>query len=717
MITVFWGGIDSKAANDQQIIYGEVVDLSDFEYNSEISLFSEEDHTLELNSGNHEKWIDRIDVPDYADTLYQTLVEYTDNDGVDDLMIDDSGYSKETATVVNYGEPYGCDYVHVIKFVTIENPTDSDMSYAFSVMRAVYDAFDMDHPEVFWLSGSSYGYINRSATATGYTDTYYFLIKMHEGSYLGEFDVRSGNYPDETSIKSDIEVRDHAVEEILNTDAVKNASNTYEKVKALNEWLTMHNEYNMDVYGNGYSERTKAHKCISALTGGTGDNRPVCEGYSKAFKVLCDQLEIPCVITTGNAYVTPGAEPESHSWNCVGMENDKWYSVDVTWNDPAATNNDVAVSGYENENYLLVGEDTVISGMAFKDSHVTTNVLSLNGLSFSNEPVLCSDQYIYEPEKEPVNTNEVFRIAGATRYETSFSIADAYKEKLGVDQFDAVIIANGRNFADALAGSYLANVKNAPIFLYNNKKSNVADIAAYLKNNLSPEGQIYILGGTAAVGNDADILNTDYTVKRLSGADRYETNLIILKEAGITDQEILIATGKTFADSLSASATGRPILLVGNKLTDAQKEFLSSLNGNQLYILGGTSAVSAEMEKEIKAFGNITRISGTNRYETSVLIAQEFFETPEKAVLAYAKNFPDGLCGGSLAISMDAPLILTATGNNSSVAAEYIQAKGIFSGAILGGEGSEGNYLITDETAKEIFNLTEEQEIIYFSEF
>ena len=79
MITVFWGGIDSKAANDQQIIYGEVVDLSDFEYNSEISLFSEEDHTLELNSGNHEKWIDRIDVPDYADTLYQTLVEYIVN--------------------------------------------------------------------------------------------------------------------------------------------------------------------------------------------------------------------------------------------------------------------------------------------------------------------------------------------------------------------------------------------------------------------------------------------------------------------------------------------------------------------------------------------------------------------------------------------------------------------------------------------------------------
>ena len=39
------------------------------------------------------------------------------------------------------------------------------------------------------------------------------------------------------------------------------------------------------------------------------------------------------------------------------------------------------------------------------------------------------------------------------------------KEVLGVEKFETIIIASGANFADALAGSYLATVKSAPILL------------------------------------------------------------------------------------------------------------------------------------------------------------------------------------------------------------------------------------------------------------
>ena len=59
---------------------------------------------------------------------------------------------------------------------------------------------------------------------------------------------------------------------------------------------------------------------------------------------------------------------------------------------------------------------------------------------------------------------------------------------------------------------------------------------------------------------------------------------------------------------------------------------------------------------------------------------------------------PDGLCGGPLAMAMDAPLILTKT-DRQSAAKNYIQNKNIKNGAVLGGAS-----LIDDDTAMDIFD-------------
>ncbi|MBQ8833676.1 MAG: cell wall-binding repeat-containing protein [Oscillospiraceae bacterium] len=75
------------------------------------------------------------------------------------------------------------------------------------------------------------------------------------------------------------------------------------------------------------------------------------------------------------------------------------------------------------------------------------------------------------------------------------------------------------------------------------------------------------------------------------------------------------------------------------------------------------------------------------------------------AVLAYAWNFPDGLCGGPLAAAMDTPLILTMTGYESQ-AEEYVQSFGLTKGIILGGTG-----LISDASVREIFGLGTDVEI------
>lgn len=310
-----------------------------------------------------------------------------------------------------------------------------------------------------------------------------------------------------------------------------------------------------------------------------------------------------------------------------------------------------------------------------------------------------------ETKTEPIPSNpSVYRVYGEGRYKTALKAADMLKETLGVEKFDTIVVACGTDFADALSGSYLANKKNAPILLVH--KNSVDYVADYIAENLTDDGLVYILGGEGAVPASLDeaLEAASIDVKRLAGSGRYDTNLLILEEAGVENEDILICTGKNFADCLSASATGLPILLTNNiALKDSQKEFLDSLNGNKLYIIGGDGVVSEEIANEI---GTHTRISGSGRYETSILVANTFFDFPSKAVLAYGGNFPDGLCGGPLAYAMNAPLILTRD-TTSSYAIDYAEENGITSGVVLGGSS-----LIGDGTVKAIFQMDDSAPIL-----
>ena len=125
-----------------------------------------------------------------------------------------------------------------------------------------------------------------------------------------------------------------------------------------------------------------------------------------------------------------------------------------------------------------------------------------------------------------------------------------------------------------------------------------------------------------------------------------------------------------------------------------------------IYIIGGDGAVSAQIADELTAFGTVTRISGKSRYETSVAVAENFFGSVDKAVVASGKNFPDGLCGGPLAAAMNAPLILTADGKIEA-AADYMAANTVESGYVLGGSGA-----LADESVVDVFALESAAEII-----
>ena len=311
-----------------------------------------------------------------------------------------------------------------------------------------------------------------------------------------------------------------------------------------------------------------------------------------------------------------------------------------------------------------------------------------------------------EDPTEPVDPEEpaldgVIRIAGDDRIATSLMLAAQLKEVLRVEKFDAVVVASALNFPDALTGSYLAAEKKAPILL--TYPAAHAKIRAYIQENLKPGGMVYILGGEGAVSADFANGLGGFSIKRLAGSDRFGTNLEIMKEAGnYAGKPVLIATAVNFADSLSASAAGLPMVLVYGSLREDQKEFLATTSKNFI-IIGGEAAVSPALEAELKAIGSVTRVAGSSRYETSVLVAERFVQNPDAVILAYAKNFPDGLCGGPLAYALGAPLILTDSGAPGT-ADGYV--RNITSGIVVGGTG-----LISDAATRDIFDLAANTEI------
>ncbi len=298
------------------------------------------------------------------------------------------------------------------------------------------------------------------------------------------------------------------------------------------------------------------------------------------------------------------------------------------------------------------------------------------------------------------------RYAGKNRYETALLVADDAKNFFA-GSFPNIIVASGADYPDALGASYLNYVMGAPILLVN--KNNIKQIAQYIGHNLRPyneeteDGCVFIMGGKGAVPAEMETelaaagITKDQIV-RFAGSNRYDTNLRMLKSMGAAGGAV-ICSGKNYADALSASAVGFPIMLVGDELTAEQKKYIEDNEMGRFLIFGGSGAVSKAVENDLKAYstaneGFTQRISGTDRYLTSAAIAESFNgPDTQHAALTYGLNFPDGLSGCTLCFMYGGPMLL-ATDAQITPAADSVRTLGVKYVSVLG-----GTTLISDEAA------------------
>ena len=300
---------------------------------------------------------------------------------------------------------------------------------------------------------------------------------------------------------------------------------------------------------------------------------------------------------------------------------------------------------------------------------------------------------VNEKEKPEVKEEDV-RVAGDTRYDTAYKNADALKKQLDLEMFDSAVVACGTNYPDALSAAYLAKVKNAPLLL--SDVGEVQGTVEYIRKNVTKGKTVYLIGGRRVLPEEIKtLLGSDYDVKRIEGADRFLTNLAVLKEANVNNEEIMVCSGLGYADALSAAATGRPVLLVDDALTAEQKAFLGGINPAKFYIVGGKKAVNDNVQASLSAMKNTERIAGADRFDTAVQVAKKFFDMKSSTVvIANGNGFADGIVAGVTAMANKAPLLLVDSDNLKGVA-DFVKEAGAKRSIVMGGARS-----VSDQAVK-----------------
>lgn len=301
------------------------------------------------------------------------------------------------------------------------------------------------------------------------------------------------------------------------------------------------------------------------------------------------------------------------------------------------------------------------------------------------------------------------RLEGADRYATAIEVSN---ENFDPKDADTVVIVGGEALMDGLSSVPLAAAKNAPILL-SHPKSGLNDATL---NEISRACRdlnrktVYVVGGENSVPEKAVKQLEDRfgaVVVRLSGSDRYDTSLEVAKRLNYDEElqnnsgnltgNIFITGGEGAADAMSVSPVAAtksnvsggntvygsgsvtPILVVPkDSVKRSTRDFINKFAGTR-YIIGGESTVSSNVYRDLNQNGNtpvtVTRIAGSDRFDTNVQILKKFYAKDSSAagaankivvggaIFASGDNkyLVDAQTAGPLAAEENAPIVLAGS--------------------------------------------------------
>lgn len=182
--------------------------------------------------------------------------------------------------------------------------------------------------------------------------------------------------------------------------------------------------------------------------------------------------------------------------------------------------------------------------------------------------------------------------------------------------------------------------------------------------------------------------------KRISGDDRIATAIELSKKNFERANTVIIARSDIFPDSMTASvlakALNAPILLTKNNSLDPRVESeIERLGAKDLIIVGGNSSVNKDVEKALSKYDSvIERLAGSDRYETSELVARKVISVSgnkNTAVISSGESFPDALAISPYASKEAYPILLVKRDSIPSNIKRLIDTSDLKNVYIVGG--------------------------------
>lgn len=188
---------------------------------------------------------------------------------------------------------------------------------------------------------------------------------------------------------------------------------------------------------------------------------------------------------------------------------------------------------------------------------------------------------------------------------------------------------------------------------------------------------------------------------KLFGEHAYNTAIKVSNEGWTSSYNVFLVNSNAMIDALSATPYARfenaPILLTEqNKLNSETKKEISRLQTKKVYIIGGEHVISNAVISELEAMNiSVERISGKDRYETSLNIAKKIAETispvPAIAVVNGITGIPDAVSIAPVVAQERIPIVLASPTAGTKIFDQYIKDNKVLKSYIIGREAAISN--------------------------
>lgn len=178
--------------------------------------------------------------------------------------------------------------------------------------QVALQAYRYDNPQIFYLETSKM-VLKMEQTKKMFSTTYNAYIDCGDNPnyFVSGF-----------SSKADVDLAVSKVEDACDKIIATVSGSTYEKVKSVHNYLVDNLSY----------DQTYSKDNIYNIYGALVNNVAVCEGYAESMQYIMQKLGIECLYVVGIGTDQNGGT-ENHAWNYISI-NEKWYGLDVTWDDP-----------------------------------------------------------------------------------------------------------------------------------------------------------------------------------------------------------------------------------------------------------------------------------------------------------------------------------------------------------------------------------------------